>query len=595
MVRRESSQTRAALNAQVSNIVNGNVSIGNSAEADHAANADVAKNLDPDSSDWTTIDNKDTAVKEAATAYTDEQLAAALEEVAKKYLSKLSDDTAAGAITFLKGLLLGDGTHGIDEDGAALLQSVTGDTQGDGTGASWSVSKGGAAKLAELVTAAVKSEGFTTDDILAGKGYHMYADSDGKSHVVTDYLTTRIKAYFSELAVQKITYSGGNTIFTGAGNGIEYVEKVSNGNGDGYKCWFSAEDGDEEVENMWQAGDQALCKTAHMATGSGVGNRYYWRLVTGAGTDEKTFTASDGTTQTKKMGYVILSDAPASTLFEKIYADGDSANTEAANVITPDASRTYFQGKQADDNDAPAAGDAIVAMGSQSDKGRMKAIQIASVQLNSEPAPAINFYSGLNDFTMTPTFSIGTDGIKGDVKFMDLNITNNAGEPIQLYNYRGEWSASDTYTKGDMVTYEGQTWIWNSDTSTTATPSEADGWVVAAKSGGNGKDGKDGADGADAESPYKVEIITATGSVIKNGRGSTTLNAIVYQGEGRITDVSGIRFTWELYNKDGTTRSWNGTSSYQKTGTGSACASVTVTQDDVAGSANIICKINKSE
>ena len=45
-----------------------------------------------------------------------------------KFLSKVDDDTAAGLITFLKGLLVGDGTHGIDADGAAQLLSLVFDS-----------------------------------------------------------------------------------------------------------------------------------------------------------------------------------------------------------------------------------------------------------------------------------------------------------------------------------------------------------------------------------------------------------------------------------------------------------------------------------
>lgn len=41
-----------------------------------------------------------------------------------KYLSKVNDDVAQGVITFLNGLLLGDGTYGIDGNGAAQLLSI---------------------------------------------------------------------------------------------------------------------------------------------------------------------------------------------------------------------------------------------------------------------------------------------------------------------------------------------------------------------------------------------------------------------------------------------------------------------------------------
>lgn len=493
----------------------------------------------------------------------------------KYFLSKLNDDTAQGIITFLKGILLGDGAHGITGEGDATLNSVT--------GSGWGVDKDGDGTLRSLVTDIIKSTGFTSDDLLSGMGYHMYTDADGKSHVITDYLTTRIKAYFSELEIQKTSYSGGNTILSGAGNTIAYVEEVDDANGKGYKCWFLAADGEEEVENMWKVGDQALCHMAHLSTGSNMGNRYYWRLVTETGKEEKTFTNADGTSETKTMGYVVLSDADSP--FSIIYEDG----TTTGKQVTPDSSRAgVFQGK-ADSSDAPAVGDAIVALGSQVDRGRMKAVQIASVSLNGEPAPAINFFSGVNDYSMTPVFYISPDGISGKVRFVDLTITNEAGDPVQIVNFRGDWQEDFTYIKGDMVTYDGQSWLWNNADSTTGTaPSEDAGWTTVARSG---KDGQDGQDGQDGESPYKLEIVTTTGNVIKNGSGSTTLKAYVYQGDKQLDDVGGLNFVWELYDKDGKTRNWYGTNSGTKQGKG--LDTVTLTQNDVTVKSNIICKINK--
>mgnify|MGYP006916025847 CR=1 FL=1 len=47
-----------------------------------------------------------------------------LELLAGEYLSRTGDDTAQGVITFLRGLLLGDGSYGIGADGLARLRSA---------------------------------------------------------------------------------------------------------------------------------------------------------------------------------------------------------------------------------------------------------------------------------------------------------------------------------------------------------------------------------------------------------------------------------------------------------------------------------------
>ena len=48
----------------------------------------------------------------------------ALEAASGDYLSRTGDDTAQGVITFLRGLLLGDGSWGISADGLARLRSA---------------------------------------------------------------------------------------------------------------------------------------------------------------------------------------------------------------------------------------------------------------------------------------------------------------------------------------------------------------------------------------------------------------------------------------------------------------------------------------
>lgn len=47
-----------------------------------------------------------------------------LEVLAGEYLSRTGDDTAQGVITFLRGLLIGDGSYGISADGLARLRSA---------------------------------------------------------------------------------------------------------------------------------------------------------------------------------------------------------------------------------------------------------------------------------------------------------------------------------------------------------------------------------------------------------------------------------------------------------------------------------------
>lgn len=424
---------------------------------------------------------------------------------------------------------------------------------------------------------AIKSGSFTSDDILGGKGYHMYTDNNGKSHIVTDYFTARIKAYFSEIEVQKITYSGGNRWMSAAGNTIDYVEEVTDSNGKGYKCWFLLDDDDTSSENLWKVGDQALCRAIGIKEGvtQDAQNRYYWRLVTEVGKGEKTFATNSGTSETKNMGYVVLSDATEP--FFTIYADGDSSNTAETNVVKPDGSVVAFNGKDKD-SDAPKRGDAIVQAGSQADRGRMKAVQIASTSLNGEPAPAINFYSGINTYTLPTTFCISPDGISGDVKFMNLTVKNDAGEPVQLLTFRGEWLSDCTYSNGDMVSYNGQSWIWNGPDPTTGTPpSEAGGWTLAAQKGGKGDDG----------TVYQVVLTADGGTIIRTGERTKTIRARVLENGADITSrLPAVAFDWTRRSgNDDADKIWNDAHK----GAGSE---ITITDADVFSATQFDCVVS---
>jgi hypothetical protein len=54
------------------------------------------------------------------------------------------------------------------------------------------------------------------------------------------------------------------------------------------------------------------------------------------------------------------------------------------------------------------------------------------------------------------------------------------------------------------------------------------------------------------QTPYKIEIRTTNGNILKNNSGSTALTAIVYSGEDRLTSLpSGLALKW--YKDDSTT------------------------------------------
>lgn len=174
-------------------------------------------------------------------------------EGSKHFISKITDDTAKGTVTW--------------EKVQKFLQGVKVGANGD----------------------------WTLDEL-------------DNTHLTTDYLQVRMKAIFETLEILHTDTLGGELFITPVGsNRILKVEEV-NITYDGvsqkaYRCYFLGEQDGSKVENKWKVGDQARSKSFNLTQGKyhNIGNHYYWRLVIGVSTETVEI---DG----KKYHYVDLSD-----------------------------------------------------------------------------------------------------------------------------------------------------------------------------------------------------------------------------------------------------------------------------------------------
>ena len=173
---------------------------------------------------------------------------------------------------------------------------------------------------------------------------------DGTTQAVVDRLYVKIKAIFDELEVKKKTHVGGEQIISPAGMKCVRVEELD----ESYRCFFLSEVDGVTVNNEFTVGTLALAQEFNIKEGTShnVSNRYYWREVTGVGSD-----------------YIDLS---------KTNADKDS--------------------------DVPAAGDDIIGLGHLTDITRQAAIILSSV---NETSPSIIFYQGINSFSLAGKEVIG--------------------------------------------------------------------------------------------------------------------------------------------------------------------------------------------
>nr|DAD84519.1 MAG TPA: tail protein [Siphoviridae sp. ctA4S13] len=305
----------------------------------------------------------------------------------KYFLSKQYDDIAQGQIRFMKGLKIGDGEKGVDAKGNAKLADAV---------------------LGDVIVDRVHDVNSTPADrvVVGAQGFDLYLGEDGKSHLYIDFLVARVKAFFAQLEIRRVSYSGGTTIFSNAGSTIAKVMELKNGNETvAYKCYAVADDGTTKTMNWWHVGMMALCHTFNVKSGTSndVSNRYYWRLVVDTGQE----VLADG----KTYDYVVLSNVkdfsgngtvhgdirPLSDLFE------DYENTTTDDSNTAVASRMFYGYEAVDggEPDAPAEGDVIVQVGDQIRwKSYGNVIKLAtSTEDNATDkatnAPSITMYHGI--------------------------------------------------------------------------------------------------------------------------------------------------------------------------------------------------------
>lgn len=203
-----------------------------------------------------------------------------------------------------------------------------------------------------IITNNIESEGFTTGAL--GAGFLIKRDpKTGKSYIEVDELFVRMKAFFTELEVKKLSYAGGNFIFSPAGITLSKVEEITENSGKVYRCYFTNDDGSTATENLFRVDDLVMCQTFNIKAGKyeNVSNKRYWRAVTAVGDN---------------------------------YFDLSDTDCEAGSAI-------------------PAAGDSVVVLGNHSDTARQNALIIS---VYGEGSPSLTQHQGIHDYSLDGTEKI---------------------------------------------------------------------------------------------------------------------------------------------------------------------------------------------
>ena len=240
------------------------------------------------------------------------------------------------------------------------------------------------------------------EDNLFGSGFELIertTNNGGKrSRLEVDELLVRVKAFFAELEIRKISYVGGNYLFSSAGGKIYYVEwldangavldKSSHQASEAYtfRCYLYSDNGTTATMNYFAADDQVICKTFNIDEGvhKNVSNKYWWRRATGVG----------------KGAIAALSDKT-----EYQYVDISMNDCD-------------------EKSDYPEANDTIVQLGNWTNSARQGAIYL---MVEGESAPAIMEYSDLGangkHFMLTkPTLQLSP---KGNIIYGEFHSVND--------------------------------------------------------------------------------------------------------------------------------------------------------------------------
>lgn len=366
---------------------NGAVNSGEVAAASYAANADNAKEAEH---------AKEAALAEVAKAAKISENLTNDSPVNKRFISKLSPDTAQELITFLKGLKLGN-DYSINELGEAVLKAIT--------SANYN---------------ALEQSGFGITQTKAGKYQLNISD-----------LNVWRKAVFNEIEKRKLSYVGGNFVFSACGSKIKKVED----NGNVWRCYFYQDDGTTATTNLWDVDDQARCQIFNIKAGvyQGVANRNYWRKVVAKGDD---------------------------------YIDLSKTDCEQGS-------------------DVPLAGDTLVQFGNRTKTDRQNIIEILTT---GDEAPAIAWYAGVNSYSLEgkSTSVISPKKVEFDTNL--FRLITRSGARVPLITDRGAWLATEKYGYYDRVSDNGRLWLCIAQgKEVTSRPSDNNpDWQLQVDKGANG-------------------------------------------------------------------------------------------------------------
>lgn len=249
--------------------------------------------------------------------------------------------------------------------------------------------------------------GLLVGNFNAENGGSWTPDTEGRSHLITDYLEVRMKAIFEELVIKKTSTIGGKEIISPAGGVAAYkVDEVTvtykEVSQKAYRCYFLAEQDGDKVDNDFAMEDQVRSESFNLNAGKyhKTGNHFFWRMVIGR--DEEPV-ALEG----KKYHYIDLSETDCAT-----------------------------------GSDVPMKGDVLSQCGNRSDPMRQSCLVFSAVDTY---APCLALYYGINSYSFD------------NKEYVEYGVDKSGDKPKAFFRSYGDAYIGDRPTKDNN--YEGDSYV----------------------------------------------------------------------------------------------------------------------------------------
>ena len=493
--------------------------------------------------------------------------------VYKSFLSKLTDDTAEGLITFAKGLVakgLADLMMGARFGNNAMIT-----------------------ELGEAVFSAIKSLDY---DNAAEQGFSVEKEKNGKYHAFFTNLTIWGKAIFHEIEVRKLSYSGGNIYLSGAGSKLIKVVPVKQSvSADGatswvetteddvecvgWKCYLLADDGTTATMNDWQEGDQARCQTMGEIVSGGTyqnaSNKSYWRTIPDGGvstqnekiygsTKMETYLDEDGNEQTRDVQVELYGGQAFAWIVVGKHGDLDGYTNENSE---PDENSAPVE-----TSGIPAEGDTIVLDGNRhrnkhGEYDKTDRQNVIILETTGEYAPRIACYANISEYKHTITksengsdkevsLSVFETSPKGGTKINSSRFEwiSEDGSTINIINYRGDWVSTNTYHKNDQVNHNNAVWVCVANSGVSVKeeePSDGSSYWKKVLSGGKGEKGDKGDDGLSGNGIVPAYVRSKDNPTLPTSTDKNNLDNGWSLAIPSVTDVKNVSYSdssWTDYN-----------------------------------------------